>query len=309
MSDRWTLLDTIEVPTSSLLELSPPAGAHISGRIMTPDVSGPGFGVVWLMSSPHQLHLRSVNDFITRTQVSDDGSYQLEASPGIYDLVFYSFNHQIGQVVEGVELSTVIEHDFVVPNPTVRHRLWGQVFDHEGILGSFMLMQFYSTQDNLLVQVGGNQHGLYTVELPAATYAVTANAWIGIGRTPAIALGTIDITGDRQHDFRTTPTVVAEAPTLPLPGRIELEQNYPNPFNSTTSVRFVLASEGEATLAVYNLLGQKVRTLAKGRLLAGASVITWDGRDDHGRDLATGVYVYRLEIGSQVLAKKLLMLK
>ncbi len=145
--------------------------------------------------------------------------------------------------------------------------------------------------------------------MPAATYAVVANALSGVGRGPAISLGTIDITGDRQHDFRTTPTAIAEALEVPLPARIELEQNYPNPFNSTTRVRFVHDSGDEAVLAVYNLLGQRVRILARGRLLAGASDITWDGRDDQGRDLATGVYVYRLETGGQVLARKLLMLK
>ena len=101
----------------------------------------------------------------------------------------------------------------------------------------------------------------------------------------------------------------APTPPAPLPGKIELEQNYPNPFNSTTSFSFVLANEGEATLAVYNLLGQRVRTLQNGNIVAGARVVAWDGKDDHGRDLATGAYMYQLEADGRILSRKLLMLK
>ncbi len=60
---------------------------------------------------------------------------------------------------------------------------------------------------------------------------------------------------------------------------------------------------------VYDLVGQKAATLAQGRREAGTYSLTWDGRDDDGRDLASGVYLYRLQAGSQVETRKLLLLR
>ncbi len=81
----------------------------------------------------------------------------------------------------------------------------------------------------------------------------------------------------------------------PLPKGTALLTNYPNPFNSTTMISFSLQEEIEVELAVYNLLAQKVKHLRSGRLEKGFYQIAWDGRDDWGRELGTGVYILRLE--------------
>ena len=86
-----------------------------------------------------------------------------------------------------------------------------------------------------------------------------------------------------------------------LPERFELEQNYPNPFNSSTVVRFALPVRAPVELAVYNLMGQKVTELVSGLREAGSHTLKWDGRDDDGRELASGVYVYRLRTGGQLV--------
>ena len=75
----------------------------------------------------------------------------------------------------------------------------------------------------------------------------------------------------------------------------QLAPNYPNPFNPTTRIRYVLPASAEVAVQILNLRGQVVRTLAKGREVAGKHSVTWDGRDDFGRNLASGVYLYRLE--------------
>ena len=90
---------------------------------------------------------------------------------------------------------------------------------------------------------------------------------------------------------------------------MSLTQNYPNPFNSSTTIQFDLARSGEVELAVYNLAGQKVLTLAHGQRKAGAHTLHWDGRSDEGRDLASGVYVYRLQAGDQVDTRKLVLVQ
>ena len=96
-----------------------------------------------------------------------------------------------------------------------------------------------------------------------------------------------------------------------LPGQFALEQNYPNPFNSATMIRFALPENEAVELEVFNLMGQKVATLVEGVHQAGTYAIRWDGRDDDGRQLASGVYLYRLRVGDgeQVATRKLLLLQ
>ncbi len=74
-------------------------------------------------------------------------------------------------------------------------------------------------------------------------------------------------------------------------------------------IRFVLPAREEVGLALYNLAGQQVATLAQGAREAGVYTLTWDGRDGHGNALASGVYVYRLQAGGQEQTRKLLLLR
>ena len=87
------------------------------------------------------------------------------------------------------------------------------------------------------------------------------------------------------------------------------DQNYPNPFNSGTVIRFALPQSEEVKLAVYNLAGQRVGTLVKGMRQAGSYSINWDGKDEAGRDLASGVYLYELRAGEKIETRKLLLIR
>ena len=105
------------------------------------------------------------------------------------------------------------------------------------------------------------------------------------------------------------PTVVLEEHTAILPQSFTLDQNFPNPFNSSTVIRFALPASDKVDLVLYNLAGQKVATLAEGARQAGTYTLHWDGRDDDGSALASGVYLYRLRAGEQVGTRRLLLLK
>ena len=83
----------------------------------------------------------------------------------------------------------------------------------------------------------------------------------------------------------------------------------PNPFNPWTSIRFVLARPARVRLLIFDVSGAQVRNLADRMLPAGEHHITWDGKNDHGRELASGAYFYRLEADREVLAKKLILLR
>jgi hypothetical protein len=75
-------------------------------------------------------------------------------------------------------------------------------------------------------------------------------------------------------------------------------------------IRFALPKAGEVELALFNLAGQRVATLVEGVRLAGTYTVRWDGMDDDGRALASGVYLYRLQAGEQqVETRKLLLLR
>ncbi len=103
------------------------------------------------------------------------------------------------------------------------------------------------------------------------------------------------------------PTAVA-AETEELPSSFGVTA-YPNPFNSSVSIVFDLPSSDEIELGVYNLAGQKVATLGRDTREAGTYTLKWNGRDDHGRELASGVYLYRLSAGERVETRKLLLLR
>jgi hypothetical protein len=105
----------------------------------------------------------------------------------------------------------------------------------------------------------------------------------------------------------TTP--VYEDVDAPLPTDFALAQNYPNPFNPTTTIEFRVPRSAHVSLAIFNSLGQRVRQLADQDLSIGNYSSVWDGRDDHGRAQASGVYFYRLQLDGYVETHKLTLLK
>ncbi len=88
-----------------------------------------------------------------------------------------------------------------------------------------------------------------------------------------------------------------------------LSQNYPNPFNPSTIIQYELPQASQIRLAIYNLLGERVRTLVDAKESAGVKQVTWDGRNDRGGRVSSGVYVYRIEAGEVRMARRLLLMK
>ncbi|GEM_PF-2651681 len=94
-----------------------------------------------------------------------------------------------------------------------------------------------------------------------------------------------------------------------IPNDYALSLNYPNPFNPTTEIPFQLPEAGKISLAIYNLLGQQIRVLENGHLPAGYFRLQWDGRDDHRRHVASGVYLYQLIRQGGIHTQRMLLLK
>ncbi len=98
-----------------------------------------------------------------------------------------------------------------------------------------------------------------------------------------------------------------------LPQTIELSQNFPNPFNLQTTIVYEVPQslyEGaDVQLIIYDLLGQRVRTLVNDKRFPGRFTVVWYGVDDDGNTLASGMYIYRLSVGDRTQARRLVLLK
>jgi len=94
-----------------------------------------------------------------------------------------------------------------------------------------------------------------------------------------------------------------------LPTSFTLKQNYPNPFNPETAIDYVVAQSGHVELAIYNILGDKIKTLVSGYQVAGSYTIKWQADSDGGTSVASGVYFYKLTAGDFSETKKMTLLK
>ena len=139
-------------------------------------------------------------------------------------------------------------------------------------------------------------------EMPVATYIDTI--WVsadGMCNSPVpirVRLRVTTVTGVTEISDE------GERPTTFLLG-----QNYPNPFNPNTEIQFELPKKANVRLTVYNVLGQRVKTLVDEELGIGRYVVDWDSRTDAGTEVASGVYFYRLEADSFVETRKMVLLK
>jgi hypothetical protein len=118
-----------------------------------------------------------------------------------------------------------------------------------------------------------------------------------------------EVSGRLAQWTKKDPTDVVDDGGGLLPESWGLAQNYPNPFNPTTTIAFDLPRRSRVSIAVFNLLGQKVAELADGEYSAGHHVVTWDGVTSGGQRAGSGVYFYRLVAGDHVESRKMVLLK
>jgi len=136
--------------------------------------------------------------------------------------------------------------------------------------------------------------------LPRATVRFSLHATDGID--------TVKVTGDdrvlfiNRYDYLSTEEGA-------IPTEFALHENYPNPFNPTTTLRFDLPEVSDATVTIYNMLGQKVRTLNMNDTPAGYHSVKWDATNDYGDPVGAGVYLYQLRANEFVKTKKMVLLK
>ena len=118
-----------------------------------------------------------------------------------------------------------------------------------------------------------------------------------------------DMTTSHRHQILEQPSNTPIDEEIPLP-KLVSASNYPNPFNPTTIIAFKLPNDAQVTVRVFDIRGREVRSLLDGvRYTAGSHDVTWDGRDDRGLALSSGLYVYHLHAGEETVRSRMLLLK
>ena len=110
----------------------------------------------------------------------------------------------------------------------------------------------------------------------------------------------------RDFDFSQVPTGVETDTNLPV--KFELAQNYPNPFNPATIIPYTVPG-GRVKLDVYNILGQKIKMLVDKDMPAGSHQVVWDGTNDAGNLVSTGLYICKIKTTTGVKTRKMLLQK
>ena len=100
-----------------------------------------------------------------------------------------------------------------------------------------------------------------------------------------------------------------EDPEAGVPEAFNLSQNYPNPFNPQTIIRFALPSDTRVKIEIFNILGQKVKTLLDQHLSAGAKEVSWDGKNSNGVEVGSGIYFYRIATKEFTDVRRMVLLK
>jgi len=183
-----------------------------------------------------------------------------------------------------------------VDGDTINYILYGGV-------GVYPKEEVYDTTSTSL-QIPYQEFSINTFEqipmLARATVKYTLSATDGID--------TVKVTGDdrvvfvNRYDYLSTEEAG-------IPTEFALHENYPNPFNPTTTLRFDLPEVTDATVTIYNMLGQKIKTFIMNDTPAGYHSIKWDATNDYGDPVGAGVYLYQLRANQFVISRKMVLLK
>ncbi|MEW6750422.1 MAG: FlgD immunoglobulin-like domain containing protein [Candidatus Latescibacterota bacterium] len=297
------------VPLLEPLEIHPPQGAVLRGHVLDHDGVPLAGCLVTVARHPETLatgNLVSSGSVVFSSAAAgaaaaalsgEDGAYALELTPGTFHLAALPNRYEgLGTLLEGIEVSGEAVRDLVLPPAEGAFAVSGKVAYEPGSARTPVLLRFRDRSAALVAQTYGS--GGYTVDLPAGRYQVSAGLTTALGGfAGTYDLGTLAVSGEQRWDVdlsaAVTAVVASAAAVAPSP---TLEPNYPNPFNPSTTLRYRLATASTVEVTIFDVRGQRVRSLARALQPAGAHAVPWDGRDAAGRPAASGIYLCRLTV-------------
>ena len=164
---------------------------------------------------------------------------------------------------------------------------------------------YYLLVDELLRVLMYNQNN--TVIEPGDR--ILGNLPFSLVNPSSVTLENVVLAGSDNKRLTKVETELSLNAAIELPVEFSLAQNYPNPFNPSTTIRFAVPQTSDVRISIYNTLGQEVRTLFAGSMERGTKEVQWDGRNNLGNALSSGLYVYRMTAGSFSSTKKMLLMK
>ena len=175
-------------------------------------------------------------------------------------------------------------------------------------------------QDNVLLNYNNDNPGEFKVlvaNLNGGTIELNNNQLITIPFTflgeqldsSPIEIYNIKIAGKNGDLVSTISNSSSLLDIRMIPNQFVIHQNYPNPFNPTTDIRFDLSYDSNVSIDIYNIMGQNVRSLVSKEITAGFHSVKWDGMNDQGSKLSSGMYIYTVKAGKNYGVKKMLFMK
>ena len=294
--------------------MQPPFDGSITG-VVTDDSTGAPLSHAFVMAIG-RIERDGMRRWIHRYEFTgEDGSYQFTNLPTTEFRIFAAARGYLGEFYDNVRrfseatpvtpnadgINFALSHGRMGPRVVAGRIIVQQGFDSDGFI------VFAVSDGEILGMVAADPLGFYSFDdIEAGTYEIMVSSVQGdgeLGYPLEVILNDVD-----NADIQFNPTSVDDD-VRQLPVQTSLAQNYPNPFNAQTMISFDLASPGHVELSVYNIVGQKVVTLASGEYQAGRYNVIWDGRDPSGNPVTSGVYYYRLKAGENVETMKMTLLK
>lgn len=223
--------------------------------------------------------------------------------------------------IAGMEQALISKVKFKSPIDPADGALWAQVWQEENLISEMEITDFsfgeeleITFDDFALVDENCEYYVGYKIQSSNAVLAwhdegprvSGKGAWFRINSWTEV-----NPTNDFNFNIESVvlEPIMADDENVIHQVTANLTQNYPNPFNPVTQIDFQISETQNASLVIFNLKGQKVKTLASGIINAGDHSVIWQGRDDNDNEVASGIYYYQLKTENSIESRKMILLK
>ena len=301
-------LRTVSVTGDMIINVTVPDGLLLSGTILDNLANGvPGVDIDAKVAATG-LAVPLVGD-----GTDAFGVFSVIIQPGVYNLEIEP--PRATKLVAQRLLSLPLAQDTLISVTVAPGALvTGTVTDTTGATVANVNVDAFTALGGIEIFTPGdhtNSLGLYSMVVPTDTYKFVFKPDSLSGVTDSLVLSNEVVAGDRVIDVQ-FPFVVAtgiRGGGPPEFGAFSLRQNYPNPFNPSTVIEFTVHDAANIQLNIYDVSGRLVDVLQNEPLAPGRYAVQWDGTDRRGREVASGVYFYRLIVGESSKTLKMILLK
>ncbi len=242
--------------------------------------------------------------YYTNTITDENGYYYFDMPNGTFTVDAWHQNYYSYHNENVIINYDVVQLDIELDPVSFDGSLEGYVYELDTII-PIPYANIYLSSATYWAYIQTDMNGYYYFNLPNEIY--DADCWMDgyIGQH----VNDIEIADNAViQDFYLEPIVEADDEEMEVV--IGLGNNYPNPFNPTTKISFTTMSTENTELVIYNIKGQKVKTLINGILENGDHLILWDGKNKNDQPVSSGVYFYHLKVGNKIIdSKRMLLLK